>query len=325
MTRFSNRQLFALAVLIWGTTWHAIVYQVAHGTPEFGVTLRFTLAATLVLGLAAARGERLRYGLRVHGLLALQGVTMYSLSYVCIYHAERHVPSGLVAVGYSASPLLAGLGAWALWRTPLTARFVAGGVLGLGGVALIFWPEIGATSGRPTATQGLLFTVGAVLLSAVGALAASRNPKHGLAFWPALGWGLLYGAAASAAVLVWLLATGQQAWQVPTAASWWLSLAYLSVAGTVVTFASFLTLQQRVGPGKAASVGVMTPVVALLVSTALEGYRPGALALGGALLALGGNVLMLRRPQAPEGPPIERGSAGGKSRVPLAPDPKAPP
>jgi drug/metabolite transporter (DMT)-like permease len=76
--------------------------------------------------------------------------------------------------------------------------------------------------------------------------------------------------------------------------SWWLSLAYLAVAGTVVAFAGFLTLQQRLGPGKAATVGVMTPVVALVVSTALEGYRPEALTAAGAALAILGNVLMLR-------------------------------
>jgi drug/metabolite transporter (DMT)-like permease len=81
----------------------------------------------------------------------------------------------------------------------------------------------------------------------------------------------------------------------PTAASWWWSLAYLSVAGTVVAFAGFLTLQQRLGPGKAATVGVMTPVVALAVSTALEGYRPDAHTAAGAALAILGNVLMLRR------------------------------
>jgi drug/metabolite transporter (DMT)-like permease len=219
---------------------------------------------------------------------------MYSLSYLCVYHAEKHVPSGLVAVGYSASPLLAGLGALALWRTPLTARFLAGGLLGVAGVALIFWPELGAASSRPTAGLGLAYTLGAVVLSAVGALASSRNGRWSLPFWPALGWGLMYGAAASAVVLLLL----RQPLQLPTALSWWLSLAYLSIAGTVVAFAAFLTLQQRLGPGKAATVGVMTPVVALAVSTALEGYRPGAFTAAGAALAIVGNMLMLRRDAA---------------------------
>jgi drug/metabolite transporter (DMT)-like permease len=39
----------------------------------------------------------------------------------------------------------------------------------------------------------------------------------------------------------------------------------------------------------------MTPLLALLVSMAFEGFRPQALTLAGAALAVTGNVLMLRR------------------------------
>jgi len=42
-------------VLIWGTTWHAIVHQLAQATPEFGVAVRFTLAGLLVLAWAGLR------------------------------------------------------------------------------------------------------------------------------------------------------------------------------------------------------------------------------------------------------------------------------
>ena len=281
-------RLFAAVVLIWGTTWHAIIYQLQAGSPAFGVTLRFALAGLLVLALAAWRGDGLRLPLRAHGRLLLQGVFMYSLSYLCVYHAELHVPSGLVAVGYSASPLLAGLGAWALWQAPLTRRFLAGGVLGMAGVALIFWPELGATSARPDSALGLGFTVAAVLLSGVGSLMASRNQHHRLPFWPALGWSMLYGALASALLLRPADLVLPDAW------SWWLSLAYLVVAGTVLAFSGFLMLQQRVGPGRAATVGVMTPAVALVVSTLFEGYRPDLFTLAGAAAAVGGNWMMLK-------------------------------
>jgi drug/metabolite transporter (DMT)-like permease len=44
-------------------------------------------------------------------------------------------------------------------------------------------------------------------------------------------------------------------------------------------------------------VGVATPVLALAVSTAFEGYRPGWPALLGAALAVAGNVLALRAPR----------------------------
>jgi drug/metabolite transporter (DMT)-like permease len=287
--RWSNGQLFVLAVAIWGTTWHAIVYQVAAGTPELGVTLRFALAGALALGYARWRGDAVRQPWAMHRRYALQGAFMYSLSYLCVYHAERHVPSGLVAVGYSASPLLAGLGSTLLWRTAVTRRFVAGGLLGIAGVAAIFAPELGATGARPQAGLGIGFTIAAVLLSAIGSLATSRNVHHGAPFWPAMGWAMLYGAALSALTLF------QQPQALPGAPSWWFSLVYLAVAGSVVAFAAYLTLQDRIGPGKASTIGVMTPVVALVVSTAFEGYVPGAWTCAGAALAIAGNWLMLRR------------------------------
>ncbi len=288
-TRLPTWQLFVIAVVIWSTTWHAILYQLQHTTPEFGVALRFGAAGALVLAFAALRGDRLRCTLPEHALLALQGVFMFSLSYLCVYHAETHVPSGLVAVGYSASPLLSGIGAWLLWRTPISARFLAGGALCVVGVALIFWPEIAGAASAQSTALGAMFTAGAVLLSSVGNLAATRNASRKLPFWPALGWGMVYGAALSC---VFVVASGQSL-VLPSAASWWLSLAYLSIAGSVIAFACFLALQQRVGPGPASTVGVMTPVLALVVSALFEGFRPVALTWLGALLAVAGNALIL--------------------------------
>jgi drug/metabolite transporter (DMT)-like permease len=299
MQRLSTWQLFAICVVVWGTTWHAITYQTGDMPAEFGVALRFAIAGATVLLVCRWRGIALRLTLADHALLALQGIFLYGVSYVCIYHAERFVPSGLVAVGYSASPLLAGVGAALLFRTTLAPRFVLGGVLGLAGVALIFWPEIARPSSGGDATIGAAFTMASVLLSAVGSLVASRNRHRGVPLLPAMGCGMLYGAAAAAAVA---MALGRSvAW--PTTPSWWISLAYLAFAGSVLTFACFLTLQDRVGVGPAGTTGVMTPLLALFVSFAFEGFRPDALTVLGALLAIAGNALMLipvgRRAVAP--------------------------
>jgi drug/metabolite transporter (DMT)-like permease len=70
---------------------------------------------------------------------------------------------------------------------------------------------------------------------------------------------------------------------------------YLSLAGSVLTFACFLTLQERIGPGPTGTVGVMTPLLALVISMAFEGFRPDVLTFVGAALAVSGNVMMLRR------------------------------
>ena len=288
--RFASWQLFAVCVLVWGTTWHAITHQIDAAPAEVSVALRFGLAGLAALGIAAWRGETLRHGATAHAWFALQGVFMYGVAYVAVYHAEIHVPSALVAVAYSASPLIAGPGAQWAFGVTVTRRFVAGGLLGIAGVALIFWPEVGATSARPTAALGLAFTVAAVLLSAVGALGASRNRVRGLAFWPALGFGMLYGAATSLVVALML----GRAFTLPASGAWWAALLYLALAGSVLAFACFLELQHRIGPGPASTIGVMTPLIALAVSMAFEGYRPDALAACGLALAALGNLWMLR-------------------------------
>jgi drug/metabolite transporter (DMT)-like permease len=290
MQRLPTWALFVLATLIWGTTWHAILYQIAQLAPEIGVALRFALAAAAVLAFAAWRGETLRLGWRVQAWLALQGATMFGLSYIAVYHAERFVPSGLVAIGYSASPLINGVAAAWLWGHALGARFVGGGLLGVAGVALIFWPQLAGIAGASGA-WGAALTAAAVLLSTLGNLVALHLARRGVPFWSAFGSSMAWGALLSLAIA---LALGQRP-ALPMVASWWVSLAYLALAGTVLAFACFLTLQQRVGAGRASTVGVTTPLVALAVSAAFEGWRPDALALAGIALALAGNGLMLFR------------------------------
>ncbi len=330
MSRFKNWQLFAVCVLSWGTTWHAITYQLGHTTPEVGVALRFGLASLLVLSVCALRGISLRFAPRDHAVLALQGALMFGLSYVLVYHAERHLPSGLVAVGYSASPLIAGLGAQALFGQRMSLRFVGGGVLGLMGVALIFWPEFskaaagmaspahGAGSLGAAASVGIgaAFTVGAVLLSTSGSLIASRNRHRGLPFWPSMGYGMGYGALATGAIA---LAMGHR-FAPPALLSWWVSLVYLALAGSVLSFACYLTLLERLGAGPSGAIGVMTPLLALVVSMGFEGYRPGAITGVGVLLAVAGNVLMLRRGRV-EQPPRIAGSSSTPATSPVRPAP----
>ena len=292
MGKLRNWQLFAICVFTWGTTWYAITWQIGAVAPEVGVALRFAVAGLLVLGIAAGSGQRLRFGAREHGLFALQGAFMYGVSYVFVYHAERHLVSGLVAVGYSATPLVSGIGARLLFGAPLSSRFLAGGLIGLAGVAMIFWPEFGKAAGSSRTLIGVALTIAAVLMSVVGSLAASRNRRRGLPFWPALGWGMLYGALTC---LLLALARGDS-FALPATALWWGSLFYLALAGSVLTFACYLTLQDRIGPGPAGTIGVMTPLLALLVSMLFEGYRPDALTALGALLAIAGNGLMLTPP-----------------------------
>jgi len=76
------------------------------------------------------------------------------------------------------------------------------------------------------------------------------------------------------------------------------TLAYLAVFGSVLAFGAYYALVHRVGPGKAGYVGVLTPVVALGVSSVFEDFAWTGLTVAGIALALAGNAVALWRPAA---------------------------
>jgi drug/metabolite transporter (DMT)-like permease len=73
-----------------------------------------------------------------------------------------------------------------------------------------------------------------------------------------------------------------------------LSLLYLALLGSVVAFVCYLTLLRRIGAGRSGYTAAVIPVVAMLASTAFEGYRWTGAALAGMALVLAGTVLVLR-------------------------------
>ena len=61
-----------------------------------------------------------------------------------------------------------------------------------------------------------------------------------------------------------------------------------------MTFPLYYRLIRDIGAGRAAYHNVMVIVVAMVISTLLEGYQWSTLAIGGAVLALVGLVIALR-------------------------------
>jgi len=287
----SNLQLFIAAVAIWGSTWLAITFQLGRVAPEASVFYRFLLASLLVFAYCFARRLPLRYTSKQHLWVALMGVLMFSVSYILVYYAEQHVVSGLVAVGYSASPMLGLIGMRVFFGTPMTRLLLLGSILGMVGIALVFWPEFAKLQGDRDTALGAMYTIVAVVVSALGSLVAQRNSRAGQPLWQSLAWGMLYGAIFS---LAFTLATGQPL-AFEATVPYVLSLIYLAVLGSILAFAAYLTLLHRVGAARAGYIGVMVPIVALVISAAFEGFRWHALTWLGIAVSVAGNVIVLRR------------------------------
>jgi len=281
-------------VAIWGSTWLAITFQLGRVAPEASVFYRFLLASLLLFAYCRARRLPLAYRPGQHAWIALQGILMFGVSYIFVYYAEDNVVSGLVAVGYSASPLLSMLGMRVFFGAPMTRAMTAGSILGIVGITLVFWPEFAHLQGDRRTAVGAAYTVAAVVLSTLGSMTAHRNYQVQMPLWQNMAWGMLYGAIFSLGVS---LATGKSLAFEPSA-PYVLSLLYLAVLGSIVAFAAYLTLLKRIGAARAGYIGVMVPIVALVISAAFEGFRWHALTGVGIAVSVAGNVIVLRRRSA---------------------------
>lgn len=279
---------------IWSTTWIAITYQLGTVAPEMSVAYRFLLASLLLFAWCSIRGLPLRFTLHQHAWLALFGLTSFGVGYVLVYYAEQQVVSGLVAVGYSASPLLGMFGMRLFFGAPMTRRVALASLLGISGIVMVFYPELARMQGGTEAATGALFTMLSVLVASFGSISAYRNQRAGLPLWQGMAWGMFYG---SLSALVLGLATGK-ALSFDTAPAYVLSLAYLALLGSIAAFASYLTLLRRIGAARAGYIGVMVPVAALFLSAAFEGFRFHPLTWAGIAVSIAGNVLMLKTERA---------------------------
>jgi drug/metabolite transporter (DMT)-like permease len=286
----NNIQLFVACVAIWGSTWLAIKFQLGSVAPEASVFYRFLLASVLLFLYCLARRLPLKYTLREHAWMALLGIFMFSVSYIFVYYAEEHVVSGLVAVGYSASPLLGMLGMRLFFGTPMTRVLAVGSALGIAGIALVFAPEFSRLRGGADTTWGAIYTALAVFISTLGSMVAHRNQQAHLPLWQSMAWGMLYGSIFSLGVT---LAAGKPLTFEATA-PYVLSLLYLAILGSIIAFGGFLTLLKRIGAARSGYIGVMVPIVALVISAAFESFAWHALTFVGIAISVLGNVVILR-------------------------------
>jgi drug/metabolite transporter (DMT)-like permease len=286
---------FLLVALIWGSTWYAIKDQLADAPPAWSVAYRFAIASVGMFALAAFGGKSFGLTRAGHWLALSVGFTQFFLNYNLVYQAEIHLTSGVVAVLYGLLMLPNALLARLFLGQPVTARFLVGSLIGIAGIALLVVHE--AREAPPTGMVGYgvwLTALGLLAASAANVLQAAKAARKD-SLLVLLGWAMLWGTLMDAA-FAWITA-GPPVF--PSSALYWGGVAYLAILGSVVTFPLYFRLIRDLGPGRAAYNGVLTPVVAMALSTLLEGYRWSALAAFGAALALAGMVVALRGRAAP--------------------------
>ncbi len=286
-----NALFYTVTCLIWGSTWLVITFQLGVVAAEASIVYRFALAALLLMVYTLARRLPMRFTPRQHAFIALQGTFLFSLNYILVYLAEQNLTSGLVAIVFSMLILSNVVLGAVFLRNPIRPRVVLGGVIGVAGLALVFGPELAGFAQGGGWRLGLLLAAAAVLSASVGNILSARNQRAGLPVVQTNAYGMAYGAAVTLVIAV----VRGVPFTFDPSPSYILSLLYLAVFGSVIAFGTYLTLIGRMGVDRAAYIGVIFPLVALLLSMLFEGLNLGAVGLVGVALVAAGNVLVLNR------------------------------
>jgi drug/metabolite transporter (DMT)-like permease len=286
--------LYIATVFLWGVSWIGIRAQLGVVAPEMSVLWRFLLAAALMWGWLLTTGGRARFALAEHLRFAAVGFCLFSFNFISFYYGGLSVPSGLLSVVFSLASVFNLVLGFVIFRQRVEPRVALGGVIGVAGIGLLFWPEIAGAGFNAAALTGLGLCVMGTLFFCSGNMISTVMQRRGVPLLSATAWGMTYGCG----VLMLLNLIRGNAFIIEPTAKYIGSLLYLSIGASVLAFMSYLTLLRRLGAARAGYATVLFPIVALTVSTMLEGYVWTPLAVIGVVLALLGNILVLRRPAA---------------------------
>ena len=284
--------LYLAIVLIWGSTWIVIPYQLGDVANEMSVGYRFGLAALLLYGYAILTRRKIALPRDAYLFVFLQGTLLFSLNYFLVYYGTAYITTGLVAVVFSTVIVFNAIFERLFFRVEFEARVLIAALIGFSGIALIFWPEISEVSLQDNTVIGISFVLVATIIASLGNMTAVVNTRRSLPLVAVNAHAMAWAGVSS--VLIGLAMGKDLNFSLST--SYLVSLTYLSLFGSAIAFGCYLALIRRIGAAKSSYSTVVVPIVALGISTLFEGYEWTAAAVLGIILTLVGNWLILYRP-----------------------------
>jgi drug/metabolite transporter (DMT)-like permease len=278
---------FAAIYLVWGSTYLAIRYAVETIPPLVTAGVRHSIAGTILLAWAWARGFRPTRAHWASGFVL--GALFFLIGHGSLHWAEQYVGSGLAALLIATEPMFILVLAWSMGQQKISRISALGLGLGVLGVAMLTGAE--------------LTVKGSSLLGLLAVLAGSFSWSAGVAISPrlklpddALGRTAIPTLCGAVLLLVAAGLTGEfrsTHWASISNKSL-LGLAYLIVFGSVVAFTAYTWLLQRCPPALVATHTYANPVVAVFLGWLLAS-EPLTLRVVLASVAILGAILLIRR------------------------------
>ena len=288
--------VYALACLIWGSTWIAIKTSLESLTPFLSAGLRFVTASTfilLILKITKTKIQKDKLSIRLYLIMTFFS---FVFPFGLVYWAEQFVPTGLSSVLFAVNPFFVVLFSYFLISSEKIGFFkFTGIILGFAGILVIFSDTFNLDFSAYT------FGMIAIILSAsFQALNSVFIKKYGghlhpvsMNFIPMLIGGIILSVSG-----LFLEDTGI----IKFDSTALLSVLYLAIFGSIVTFTSFYWLLKRISVVILSLIAFITPVIALFLGwiffseqLSFNELMGSLLVLFGLLWANFGNIMKLNK------------------------------
>jgi drug/metabolite transporter (DMT)-like permease len=263
----------------------AIRYSNRELAPLWGASLRFALAAALLLAAMAVLRLRFPRGRAMAGAV-LFGAFNFGGGFALIYVALVELHAGFGQILLALVPLATLLVAVLERQERFRVAAVVGAVVALAGIAVM-----SRTSLRALPLLPVLAAVGSALCFAQAAVLVRRFPPVHPVTMNAV------GMATGAALLVVASVLAAESIELPRRDATWAALAYVVVVGSVVVFLLYLVVLHRWAASRAAYLFVLIPFVTVALSAWLDDEPVDATLVLGGLLVLAGVYVGALRPQ----------------------------
>jgi drug/metabolite transporter (DMT)-like permease len=169
-----NYVLFVLLALFWSGSFLGIKITIEHCPPIFSAMVRIAISFVLLTIIFISMRKPLQVSSALRWRLWLAGLFTQALPFILLFYGEQFIAPALASIINSTVSLWAFLITIFILRdkVALTYSRAMGLMIGLGGVSMIFWPQI--HDGMHTALFGLLAVLGMAFLYAIGSLLTKR-------------------------------------------------------------------------------------------------------------------------------------------------------
>lgn len=281
--RFTSPMLLAFAgcTLIWGSTFLFIRIGNDSLPPFWAAALRLLLASAILGAILAVRRQPLPGG-RALGAAVGYGLFQFGINFPLLYWGEMSVSSGLSAVIFATIPVSSALLSAAFGVEKLSAQRVFGGIVSIAGIAIVFSGEHDSAGALPIAA-----VFSATVFAVIGSLLLKRGPRQS-----PIGANCI-GTAVGGVVCVGISLLAREQWALPATASGWVSILYLTMAGSVGAFVLYAWLVNHWDVSRLGFMAVIIPLIALTLGVLFRGERLGSMTFAGVAVVLAGVAIGL--------------------------------